>query len=163
MRDTSFYRTTFWGFGVEALPTPADREAALQAFLNWCAPLPDLDADTDGVANGLDCAPLDGTAWSEPSPAVSLTVTDDATDDLAWSPPAAPGADTVTYDVLRGEASDLGGASCLVTGIAGTVATDGTPPPAGVIHYYVVRARNACGDSLGSASSGAKRAGPACL
>ena len=35
-KDTGVYRTTFWGFGLEALPTPLDRETVLGAFLGWC-------------------------------------------------------------------------------------------------------------------------------
>ena len=163
MRDTAFYRSTYWGFGLETLPAPADRQAALQAFLDWCAPLPDLDADSDGTANGIDCAPLDGNVWSDPSPALGLTVNDAPVGSLSWSPPAMPGSPLVLYDVLRAAVPDMSQASCLVTGTAGTTASDASEPPAGDIHYYVIRAANPCGDSLGAASSGAKRVGPACF
>jgi hypothetical protein len=35
---TEFYKTTFWGFPFEALPTAVDRQQALDTFLTWCSP-----------------------------------------------------------------------------------------------------------------------------
>jgi hypothetical protein len=32
------YKTTFWGFPFEALPTAADRQDVLDTFLTWCSP-----------------------------------------------------------------------------------------------------------------------------
>ena len=41
-QDTGTYKTTFWGFPFEAIPTKAHRENALLKVLNWCdAPLND--------------------------------------------------------------------------------------------------------------------------
>ena len=36
-RDDGVYRSTFWGFPFEALPTAADRAEAMRRILNWCA------------------------------------------------------------------------------------------------------------------------------
>jgi hypothetical protein len=35
-KATSVYRTTYWGFPFEALPTPETRQSVLQAFIDWC-------------------------------------------------------------------------------------------------------------------------------
>lgn len=37
-KDTGGYKTSFWGFPWEAIPTAADREATLQTILDWCLP-----------------------------------------------------------------------------------------------------------------------------
>ncbi len=44
-KDGGNYRTTYWGFGLETLPTANDRAAALQRVLQWC----DFQTDT-GIA-----------------------------------------------------------------------------------------------------------------
>jgi uncharacterized repeat protein (TIGR01451 family) len=36
------YRTTYWGFGLEGLPTAAERQSAMQRVLDWCAFQADL-------------------------------------------------------------------------------------------------------------------------
>lgn len=38
-KDSGVYRTTFWGFPFEAIPTAGDRQAAMQTVLNWCGAL----------------------------------------------------------------------------------------------------------------------------
>lgn len=43
-KDGGVYRTAFWGFGLETLPTTADRNAVLGAFLGWCDGLHDANA-----------------------------------------------------------------------------------------------------------------------
>jgi uncharacterized repeat protein (TIGR01451 family) len=35
-KDAGQYRTTYWGFGFEALPSAAERQDAMQRVLNWC-------------------------------------------------------------------------------------------------------------------------------
>ena len=42
VKDSGVYRTTFWGFSFEAIPTPTDRQNAMDAFLNWCSPEPEV-------------------------------------------------------------------------------------------------------------------------
>ncbi len=37
-KRTATYRTTFWGFSFEALPTAAILEEAVCTTLAWCAP-----------------------------------------------------------------------------------------------------------------------------
>jgi hypothetical protein len=50
--------TSFWGFPLEAIPSPADREAALSAFFAACAQL-GIPIFTDGFETG------DESRWSE--------------------------------------------------------------------------------------------------
>jgi choice-of-anchor B domain-containing protein len=151
-KDTGVYRTSYWGFGLEALPTPADRQTALAAFLSWCDALPLLDGDADGTANADDCAPGDDTVWSSPAPARALTVSEAAIDNLSWSAPVSPGAVSVTYDLLRsGDPGDFMSGVCMGSGTS-TTATDAAIPASGMVWHYLVRVENGCGANLGSAS-----------
>jgi len=38
-KNTGTYKTSFWTFPLEALPTATDRENALQTFFDWCGPV----------------------------------------------------------------------------------------------------------------------------
>ncbi len=120
------------------------------------------DADTDGVYDTIDCAPADGTLWAPSSEALDLTLDAGAPTTLSWSAPASPGASTgEVYDVLRGDGSpDFTTAACALSGGPGLSLQDSDDPA--VIFYYLVRARNACGGSLGAASSGTPRTGATC-
>lgn len=150
-KDTGVYRTTYWGFGLEGLPGETDREDVLSAFLGWCDALNGLDGDTDGVANGADCAPGDADAWDVPSPARDLTLSDAATDNLSWLAPIAPGGNLVLYDVLRSaDPSSFGGAVCVESGDSDTLATESAEPAQGQTYYYLIRALNVCGGTLGN-------------
>ncbi|MCK5378975.1 MAG: S8 family serine peptidase [Acidobacteria bacterium] len=59
--QTGFSYATFWGFPWEALPTAADREATLQAFLDSC-----LDAASGLFRDNFESG--DTTAWSSVTP-----------------------------------------------------------------------------------------------
>jgi choice-of-anchor B domain-containing protein len=151
-KDTGVYRTSFWSFGLEALPTAADRETALAAFLGWCDALALLDGDADGTTNADDCAPGDATVWNDPTPAQALTLTESALDNLTWSAPVSPGATSVTYDLLRsGDPGDFMSGVCMDSGTA-TTATDAAVPAPGAVWYYLIRVENSCGANIGSAS-----------
>jgi subtilisin family serine protease len=118
------------------------------------------DADGDGLANLDDCSPLDGNVTGPPGAAVGLTLWKSAlsTTVLTWSPPASGGV--LRYDVLRSNApDDFTDPTCLVAGSATTTAADDEAPAS--LFHYLVRSRNACGASVGSASDGTPReAGP---
>jgi N-acetylneuraminic acid mutarotase len=126
-----------------------------------------VDADLDGVADGLDCAPLDDGAFGLAAEVTGLSFdADKAT--LRWNS-AAPGAGVgTTHDVLRGALGDLpvgSGAAetCLETHISAAEAfdDDSLDPDAGF--FYLVRASNSCGiGSWGSASDGSERMSSAC-
>jgi hypothetical protein len=159
-RSEGFDRTSYLAFGVDAVSSAAVRRDILGAFLAWCFDLPLADGDEDGTANGLDCAVADPASWSAPGPARDLVLDRAGT---AWSQPAAPGATTVLYDVLRsGSAADFSGLTCVADGVSGTSAGDAGAPAAGAPFFYLVRVRNACGETSGAASSGAPRNAPPC-
>ncbi|NIV26256.1 MAG: hypothetical protein GWN45_02535 [Gammaproteobacteria bacterium] len=86
---------------------------------------------------------------------------------LAWSPVAEPGAVAVVYDVIRSsEAEDFSLATCVESGDGSDlVAEDPTVPQRNQIHFFLVRAANACpaGDgSLGAGINGLARSAKAC-
>jgi len=41
-KDAGSYRTTYWGFGLEGLPTAVERQEAMQRVIDWCAFQADL-------------------------------------------------------------------------------------------------------------------------
>jgi subtilisin family serine protease len=119
------------------------------------------DADGDGVSNLDDCSPVSPEAWETPSPARDLTANADGGGTFWWDAPASPGSTSVTYDLLRSPVSqDFGAAQCVASDLAQTTATD--PAPVSGIAYYLVRANNVCGDSLGLSAAGQPRAGATC-
>ena len=160
-RTGGFDRTSYLGFGVDALLFVTERAEALDAFLGWCFALPLDDGDADGTANGLDCAAADPSVWSRPSPARDVTVERDGPG-VSWSAPTNPGADAVAYDLLRGGSPDFGTATCVASDESGTSASDATVPPPGQTWFYLVRVRNSCGQTLGAASNGSPRTAAAC-
>ena len=116
----------------------------------------DPDDDNDGLADGLDCAPLDAAQGSVGLVAsVNVTVTA-GTAHLAWD--AAARAET--YDVQRGTLDELlagGYGACFASAIAGTALDDLDVPSADSGYFYLVRGRDGgCG---GSGSFGIDSAG----
>jgi hypothetical protein len=120
------------------------------------------DQDGDGVANGVDCDPLDATVWAVPTAARDLTITKDLFDNVTWVSPANPGSAIVGYHLLRsGADDDFQSANCTLTG-TGTDAAEHSIPASGAVFHYLVRAQNRCGQSLGYDSSGQPRTGTSC-
>lgn len=109
--------------------------------------LPAPDTDLDGVADDVDCGPLDPTAWSAPGEPTDLRFVPLPTHDtLTWQAPAAPGGTSLAHDVLRSASpSDFSSAACAGSDLAGTTLVDATPPTP--LLFYLVRAQNACGAS----------------
>jgi hypothetical protein len=162
-KDTGLYRTSFWGFGLEAVPSADDRRTAMDVFLEWCSGVVQGDSDNDGMPNDQDCAPLDGGLWDAPGPAHGLRIAEGGLGNVTWLRPHDPGATTLVYDLLR--ATGTGGfadAVCRVSDLPGTITTDLAAPPPGTLYCYLVRSENGCGGSMGAASDGSPRTGPAC-
>jgi hypothetical protein len=66
-KDGGEYRTTFWGFPFEAVPSSASRVELMQAILDWCDGLIDCPADIDGDGD-VDTEDLLAllAAWGQP-------------------------------------------------------------------------------------------------
>ena len=120
------------------------------------------DSDGDGVPDGADCAPADGSTWAVPGEAVGLVFPSQGDGGLVqWTAPSSPGGTTVLYDLVRGTAaSDFQDAICLASGTLDTSAGDASLP--GAVFYYLVRAANRCGGTLGTRSDGTPRTGRSC-
>ena len=92
----------------------------------------------------------------------SLAVAKGSPDILFWSAPTNNGGQTVIYDLLRstvrGNFTNTSTTTCVATGITGLSGSDSFAGSA----YYLVRARNACGSTLGTDSSGAPIPGRSC-
>ena len=164
-KDAGIYRTSFLSFGIEGLPTDADREAVLGRFLDSCDVLAGLDADSDGTVNADDCAPGNQDAWSAPSPSEALLVGTGGPDKdgLTWQAPSNPGGVSVRYDLLRSsDLSDFGAGTCVETDDTDTVAIDPTTPLPGEVFGYLVRTRNDCGETLGRSFGAPPRSGATC-
>jgi hypothetical protein len=162
-RDARHWRSTYLGFGLETLPAAADRQAVLGAFLDWCASLEEADGDGDGFANETDCAPGDPGVWAPPTAARDVRLDKAELDNVTWVAPSSPGAEQLAYDLLRSEDPvAFYTADCVASDLAGTTATDSSEPPPGLVYYYLVRARNECGQNLGTDSLAVPRQGAVC-
>jgi len=116
----------------------------------------DADDDGDGVDDVADCRPLDrGVGASPGAVGSSLRLSGGASTQLDWLRSAQGHA----YNVYRGTIDpslpwsyDL---ACLDSQILGTASTDLEIPPVDTGFFYLVSARNDCGDSAaGQDSSG---------
>ena len=119
---------------------------------------PSEDADADAHLACEDCDDLNPGTWATPGEVTGLLLDKDSHDRaiLAWSVPAAPGGDALTYETIRSTAADdfLTAAVCLdVQDPTATTAVDREVPAPGGPFHYLVRAANACGvGSAGQAS-----------
>jgi len=121
-----------------------------------------VDSDGDAVRDSQDCAPANPALWAIPSPARNLLLQGHVSTSLTWSAPAQPGGTGgPTYDLLRSaSAAGFASAVCVATNVTAMSASDATAPAP--VFFYLVRAENACGGTLGVASSGAPRSGRTC-
>jgi hypothetical protein len=126
----------------------------------------EFDNDTDGLSTCQgDCDDADPANWLVPGETRGVVFAGNS-ETLSWEPPVTPGSLALLYDVLR---SDLAGdfvsaGFCLESDDGpGTDATDVEVPAGPGFLYYLTRAGNGCGKGpLGTASSGAARAGTVC-
>ncbi|MBD3868599.1 MAG: FG-GAP repeat protein [Acidobacteria bacterium] len=124
------------------------------------------DMDGDGFDETLDCDESNPGLWGVPGETVNLQF-DDTKVWITYDPPPFPGSlpSAVTYDTLRsGEAGNFESAAiCINQNVTSPVAADPTDPPAGIVVFYLSRARNGCGPgSLGNSSDGVPRTGRSC-
>ena len=139
-KDGGTYRTTYWGFGFEGLPSAAERQSAMQRVLSWCSFQTDLSLQqavspsaalrpgqpltytlsykNDGVAiaSGVlltDTLPaaLSGLSVSSSGPAISSLAGAPYRWQIADIAPGASGAITITGVVDPVLTADVGGAN----------------------------------------------------
>ncbi len=129
--------------------------------------LPPPDRDGDGTINVLDCAPDDGGAFAVPAEVTGLIVAPDE-QTLSWSVLSPNAGSGTSYQVVRGIAGEWpvgsgGSESCLETGTPALSGSDSSLPPAGSAFWYLVRAKNSCGNGgYGLTSAGGPRPATAC-
>src|SRR5205085_4014995 len=123
-----------------------------------CTSAGNCDADADGVANAVDCAPSDAGSFAVPLEVGRLDVTKPAPGStdvlLRWSEPQSSSGSATVSDVVTGVLSELWAdrglsrASCAVRDAQGTSALRAQDPVAD--HdgaWFLVEAENACGAS----------------
>src|SRR5262249_53177542 len=127
------------------------------------------NADGDLRGDACDCSPSNPAIWAVPSDVTGLPLAGTGPTSLTWSVPSDPGGNQqVLYDVLRSGSKgnftlSEPSAICVATGAAAPSASDPAPAPAaGSAYYYLVRATNACGGTLGTSSAGTPRPGRPC-
>lgn len=127
--------------------------------LDWPALCPDSDGDT--FLDDVDCRPDDATLWSIPGE-VTLSWQNSTT--IGWSAPGSSGGTVAPlYDLLvSGSKSNFVAATCLATNTSALTMIDSVAPATNQARFYLVRAENACGGTLGSSSAGAPRTGRTC-
>jgi N-acetylneuraminic acid mutarotase len=125
-----------------------------------------VDLDGDGLSSCEgDCNDADPGAFAVPGEVADLVFSSHTS--LSWESGAAEAGPGTVHDVARGDVAALPvgsqGESCVAPGVPGTTATDGDVPTAGAAFWYLVRARNSCGDGgYGAASGGAPRVTDSC-
>jgi hypothetical protein len=120
----------------------------------------DADDDDDGVDDDQDCAPLVVGVSAIPGPVgATVTLTKFGGTTLLWT----RGIQGHTSNVYRSEVSltdSMSELTCFAAGSVENDAHDAQLPPTGAVFYYLVTARNVCGEgSAGLNGAGLERAG----
>jgi subtilisin family serine protease len=126
------------------------------------------DTDADGIADVCDCAASDGGTYDAPEEVSGLAF-DAAKTSLSWVSLARQAGNGTTYDAIRGDLATLravgiaADADCLGAASSVSGRQDAALPAPDAGFYYLVRARNACGDGgWGAASDGTPRSHSTC-
>jgi subtilisin family serine protease len=121
------------------------------------------DDDGDGIGDACDCNASDGTAFASPSEVRGVGFDAGGTT-LRWVSMALEFGSGTRYELVRGALAELrsqgtiAGAECLAASLLPAAFTDAQVPGPGDGFYYVIRARNACGEGgWGSTGTGAPR------
>jgi hypothetical protein len=118
----------------------------------WQALDPAGDLDGDGIDNASDCAPNSPGVSGLPG-AIGDVLTLDG-NNLTWARSAQGHTSNLYRGMIVGGATDPGTATCLLPELPGVMATDPSEPAAGIAWFYLVGARNVCGDSFIGAGTG---------
>ncbi len=120
----------------------------------------DVDADTFGAA--CDCDDGNVVVWALPTQQfLSATKTGQQVD-FTWPAVTPGGSQPVVHDFLMSpDATDFTTATCLESDDPDLTAGDATVVSPGSILFYLGRAENSCGGSLGL-GAGVERSGPVC-
>ena len=124
----------------------------------------DADDDADGIADGIDCDPLDASSGTPPEASIA-SVTGKGTTTIDWLD--QPSAER--YDLVRGPVSSLLSASygsCLAEDLPASQYDDADLPASGEAFFYMVRGEDSAGcggsGSWGTASDGSPRTPSGC-
>ncbi len=134
---------------------------------NWSpnTPANEVDADLDGVrVCAGDCDEGDALVWALPGMIDDLAFAADRVT-LTWTAPSSGTSRPLQFDTLRSErpADFLAFGVCIESNDASdTTSTDLQRPFPGQVLFYLARAENACGGSIGDNSDGTPRSGRAC-
>ncbi len=123
----------------------------------------DGDDDNDAADDGLDCAPLDSTAFGLPVEVQDLDVLEGSPTPITWIDQAL-GSGT-RYDLATGQITSAGmvpfGSGTCLPETSASPATDSRPAPApDTAWYYMVKSRNSCG--TGTYGTSLRDTHPAC-
>jgi hypothetical protein len=129
-------------------PNPAQADTDSDGLGDVCDPAPgDPDADDDGVIDSLDCAPFVKGVSQPPEPVgASLRISKNGGTILNW----VRGFQGHTSNVYRAQAASqppMELFDCFIAETPHTEREDPDPPAEGETYYYLVTARNSCGDS----------------
>jgi len=133
-----------------------------------CIDVGNLDqsnSDADDRGDACDCAPSDSGAFDFPFEISGLSLEDATT--LTWNSDAPNSGSGTTYDVLRGDASNLSsgfdGGTCFASDLSDVTVEDTTDPAVGSSYYYLIRSNNVCGPgSYGTDSFDVERQSGVC-
>lgn len=120
----------------------------------------DVDNDTFGAA--CDCNDDDLTVWTTPAQQVLNASGMGMQADFSWSAVDPGGTQPVVYDFLvSANEADFLTATCIESDDGDLFAGDGTAVSPGAVLFYLGRAENSCGGSLGD-GNGVERGGSPC-